>query len=164
VSALPAPPVEVPRDNSLACLAPKFRAKLALVLAEMQSEGYVPMVYETCRTNSRQRFLYGFGRDYDDGRGQVTRSINNEHTWHGFGLAADVICSEDGWDAPQDFWNSLDRACTKYGLSWGGDWPTMRDLPHVQWGQPMRRSPSTRAPQLRSEGGNEAVWKDVGAA
>lgn len=161
---LPAPPHEVPRDNSLGCLAGQFRKRLALVIAEMQSEGYKPLIYETCRTNDRQRWLYGFGRDYDDGRGQVTRSKNHDHTWHGFGLAADIICAEDGWDAPADFWNSLERACVKYGLAWGGDWPTMRDLPHVQFGLPMRRSPSPEAAALFKQGGNEAVWKAVGAA
>lgn len=161
---LPAPTRNVPRNNSIGCLAPKFREKLAKVIAEMKSEGYSPVIYETCRTNERQRFLYGFGREYDDGRGKVTNSKNHEHTWHGFGLAVDIVDGEDGWDAPDDFWNSLERACDKCGLFWGGDWPTLRDLPHVQWGLPMRRSPSPNAAKLFAKGGNEAVWKDVGAA
>lgn len=161
---LPAPPREVPRNNSLGCLARGFREKLAKVIAEMRSEGYKPLVYETCRTNERQQYLYGFGRDYDDGRGRVTNSKNAVHTWHRFGLAADIICAEDGWEAPSDFWNSLERACVKYGLAWGGDWPTMRDLPHVQFGLPMLRSPSYKAAELAKQGGNEAVWKEVGAA
>ena len=163
-SPLPALPREVPRNNSLGCLAPHFRETLATVIAEVRSEGYFPLVYETCRDNARQRYLFGFGREYDDGRGRVTNSKNSDHTWHGFGLAVDVICAEDRWDAPADFWNSLERACEKFGLAWGGDWPTMRDLPHVQWGRPMRRSPSIRAAQVRDAGGMEAVWKEVGAS
>lgn len=161
---LPAPPKEVPRDNSLAGLAPRFRAALARAVAAMRDLGYDPMIYETTRTNARQRWLYGFGRDYDDNRGRVTNSKNVDHTWHGFGLAVDIISAARGWEAPADFWAALRTAVEAEGLCWGGDWPTMRDLPHVQWGAPMRRSPSARAAQLRDSGGAAAVWREVGAA
>lgn len=161
---LPAPPKEVPRDNSLAGLAPRFRAALNRAVAAHRAAGHDPLIYETTRTNARQRWLYGFGRDYDDGRGQVTNSKNVDHTWHGFGLAVDVISASQGWNPPDAFWHDLRVAVEEEGLAWGGDWIHMRDLPHIQWGAPMRRSPSVRAAQLRDSGGLETVWKEVGAA
>ena len=40
----------------------------------MKLRGLDAIVAETLRTDERQEFLYGFGRDYDDGRGIVTHS------------------------------------------------------------------------------------------
>ena len=162
---LPKPPEpHAERVNSLDGLAPRFRDAVSRVLDQMRKAGFDPLVYETTRTDARQRYLYGFGRSYDDGRGIVTRSIGIDHTWHGFGLAVDIISASRQWAAPKAFWDALRAAAEEEGLAWGGDWPTMRDLPHVQWGKPMRRSPTWRAMQLKKQGGNEAVWQEVGAA
>jgi hypothetical protein len=136
----------------------------------MQANGHDPVVWETLRTHERQHYLYGFGRDYDDGRGIVTHSRSADETWHGFGLAADVISASKRWDAPDDFWRALERAAEAEGLVCGGDWDgddltteRFSDRPHVQWGRPMRRSPSPRAARLFAAGGYPAVWRDVGA-
>jgi hypothetical protein len=164
-------PPEVTAVRDLAVLAPKFRALIERTLADMQGLGHNPIVIETLRNHDRQRFLYGFGRDYDDGRGLVTFSQDADESWHGYGLAVDIICGTEGWTAPQSFWAALGRATEKYKLRWGGDWDMdgdfmderFRDLPHVQWGAPMRRSPSPRAARLLATGGPPAVWREVGA-
>lgn len=160
---LPAPPPEVPASNDVSKLNPRFRAALMRALEEMRKAGFDPVISETIRTPERQRFLYGFGRAYDDGRGTVTNSIDAEHTWHGFGLAADIISKSMGWEAPEAFWNALGAAARDEGLAWGGDWPQFKDRPHVQWGAPMRRSPSAKAILLVRQGGLAAVWDEVGA-
>lgn len=133
-------------------------------LDAMRQAGFDPIIFETIRTPERQRYLYGFGRAYDDGRGTVTNSIDAEHTWHGFGLAADIISKAHEWAAPESFWHALGVALRDEGLAWGGDWPRFKDLPHAQWGEPMRRSPSARAVELIRMGGLEAVWEEVHAA
>ena len=115
-------PAEVPAVRDLAVLAPKFRAALERVLADLRGLGMDPLVIETLRTHDRQRFLYGFGRDYDDGRGTVTYSSDADETWHGFGLAADVISQADRWNAPLAFWEALGRSADRHGLLWGADW------------------------------------------
>jgi hypothetical protein len=165
-------PREVPVTRSLDVLAPKFRAALELVLADMRAAGHTPLVVETLRTDERQRFLYGFGRTYDDGRGRVTFSQSASETWHGYGLAADVVCADRRWGATDAFWADLGRFARARGLRWGADWDhdgetadeSFTDRPHLQWGPPMRRSPSPRALELRQRGGLVAVWKEVGAA
>lgn len=164
-------PAEVPAVRDLAVLAPKFRAALERVLADLRGLGMDPLVIETLRTHDRQRFLYGFGRDYDDGRGTVTYSADADETWHGFGLAADVISQADRWNAPLAFWEALGRSADRHGLLWGADWDgdgdwrdeRFTDFPHLQWGPPMRRSPSPRAGRLLALGGPPAVWREVGA-
>jgi hypothetical protein len=160
--ALPKPPREISADRDLAKLAPRFRAAVERVLAEMRRAGFQPAVVEALRTPERQEYLFGFGRSYDDGRGVVTQASTADWSWHGYGLAVDIVCAKRAWDAPPEFWRALGAAARDEGLVWGGDWK-MRDLPHVQWGAPMRQAPSARAPKLRDEGGLEAVWRAVGA-
>lgn len=162
MSRLPKPPAEVPVCRELAVLAPRFRLALARALAEMHRLGFDPIVAETLRTPERQRFLYGFGRLYDDGRGIVTKAPTAEQSWHGYGLAADVISASRKWGASAAFWQTLRAAAEGEGLVSGAAWP-MADKPHVQWGAPMRKSPSPRAAVLRDTQGIEALWREVGA-
>jgi len=144
--------------KSLDVLAPAFRDKIERVLEAVPYAN----VAETLRTDARQRYLYGFGRDYDDGRGIVTHSETALDTWHHYGLAADIIHKTKGWQAPAQWWQQLGAAAKAQGLVWGGDW-TFRDYPHIQWGAPMRRSPSPSAAKLLEAGGVDAVWRAVGA-
>lgn len=169
-AALPAPPPEVPECRDTTRLAPKFRDKLYRVLDRMARRGFDPIVAETGRTHERQAYLFGFGREYDDGRGIVTHSEDEDETWHGFWLAGDVISQKHRWNAPAAFWIALREEAEAEGLTSGADWDRdpstpehFVDAPHVQWGPPMRRSPSPRAARLRAEGGLEAVWREVGA-
>ena len=149
---LPAAPAEVPVQSDLSVLAPFFREAVERVVADMTAWGYTPQVFETMRTEERQAFLYGFGRTYDDGRGVVTHSQSADDTWHGYGLAVDIICAR------------------RHGLVWGGDWnsnwsindESFSDRPHIQWGA-TRRSPSAKAVELRAKGGLIAVWSAVAA-
>ena len=160
---LPPPPPEIPRLSAVEHLAPRFRAALLQVLDELRTEHWPPLVFETLRTDARQAYLWGFGRTYSDGRGIVTYSRDADETWHGFGLAADVVHARAYWQAPHEFWTALGAAARRCGLTWGGDWPGFTDRPHLQWGAPTRRSPSPRAARLRESGGLPAVWAEVGA-
>lgn len=160
---LPAPPKEVPADQSLDGLAPAFRAKLMLVLNRLSMQGHAPRVAETLRSDERVKFLHGFGREYDDGRGVVTNASDATKTWHHYGLAADVVHATKGWGAGEAFWEALRDAAVAEGLTAGMNWK-FQDKPHIQWGPPMRDGPSEHAIALLASGGVEAVWKAVGAA
>jgi peptidoglycan L-alanyl-D-glutamate endopeptidase CwlK len=157
------PPAEPPVVQSLECLAPKFRAAVVAMLAHFSSLGFDPIVSESCRTDDRQAWLYGFGREWDDGRGIITQAPTGAHSWHKYGLAVDVISLAHQWDAPGTFWTTLGACARIEGLVWGGDWPRFQDRPHVQFGPPMLQAPSAHAAELFAQGGNEAVWKEVGA-
>jgi peptidoglycan L-alanyl-D-glutamate endopeptidase CwlK len=162
MSKLPKPTSDVPNCNDVSLLAPKFREALTRVLARMAALGHDAVVFETLRTQERQQFLYGFGREYDDGRGVVTNSPSMS-SWHNYGLAADVISRSAEWDASAEFWNDLRDACTAEKLMSGGRW-SKPDRPHVQWWcDGMHISPSPNAAKLYAEGGIEAVWRAVHA-
>lgn len=154
-------PPEVPVQRALDVCAPKFATAVRLMMEKMAG-GLVEQVFETLRTPERQKFLYGFGRDYDDGRGKVTNAKTNLMSWHGFGLAVDVV-EKDGtpWDAPPTFWNAIGEAAVAQGLTWGGSW-VKPDLPHVQWGR-CPASPTESDRVLYATQGIEAVWAKYGA-
>lgn len=170
MSKLPLPPREVPVQSSMDGLAPFFREAVERVVADLKAWDYTPQVFETMRTTERQAFLYGFGRTWDDGRGVVTHSQTADDTWHGYGLAVDIICARLKWNAPLNFWYVLGTSARRHGLVWGGDWNTdwsvsdekFADRPHIQWGA-MRRSPSAKAVEVRTKGGLIAVWATVAA-
>lgn len=155
-------PKEPPRSADLAKCAPKFVEKVKDLLTRMEAQGYDPIVYEATRSDARQMWLYGFSRDYDDGRGCVTHAPTAFKAWHIYGLAVDIISRSKAWDASDGFWTALRTEAEALGLESGGKWK-MADKPHVQWA-PMRTTPSDHAQVLYDEGGPMAVWKEVGAA
>lgn len=158
-------PPEPPIINAVDALAPGFRDRLAMVLADLVDAGWRPVLRETLRTEDRQSWLYGFGRDYDDGRGIVTNAPTALNGWHFFGLAADVGDRRyDAGSEPDEFWPTLERCAVARGLASGADWKSFCDKPHVQFGPPMRATPSGDAVRLYQHGGNAAVWAVVGAA
>jgi hypothetical protein len=175
MSKLPKPPAEVPVRKDVDLLAPKFKTKIQRLLLNLTERGHDPIIAETMRDDERQKFLHGFGRLYDDGRGVVTKASTSATTWHGFGLAVDIVSRKHGWNAPAAFWTALGEECRTLGLCWGNDWdmdgiPVERDpdesfgdRPHVQWA-PMRRYPSPAAKQIRDERGLEGLWRYVEAA
>ena len=159
---LPAAPVEVPRVSSLTGTAPRFHAAIVRVIADMSAQGMPCRVVETLRSAERQAYLYGFGRLYDDGRGVVTKARTHLTSWHGYGLAADLVHAERYWNASPAFWQTLGEVAERHGLTWGGHWKSP-DRPHVQWGGcPV--SPGDTHRQLMSSGGIKTVWRSVGAA
>jgi hypothetical protein len=155
---LPLPPAEVPRQSSLDRLAPAFRRAVEAVLADVPRT----RVFETLRTEERQAYLYGFGRQYDDGRGPVTKAKSALNGWHAFGLAADIVENDaTPWTAPNAFWQSLGLAYEKHGCVWGGRWRVV-DLPHGQW-QGCTVSPDAYIREMYQRDGIEAIWGEVGA-
>ena len=154
-------PKEPPRSADLGQCAPKFADLVRQLLARLEQQGYDPIVFEALRSGERCGFLYGFGRDYDDGRGLVTNAKTGERSWHTYGLAVDIISKAHGWKAADGFWAALRTEADALGLEAGGNWK-MADKPHVQWG-PMRTTPSDLASALFEEGGLPSVWKEVGA-
>ncbi len=156
-------PAEVRVQASLDGLAPQFRAALEATVRDVRAVGHAVRIFETLRTAERQKFLHGFGRLYDDGRGVVTHAESHLRTWHGFGLAADLVEDDKTpWNATPAFWNAIGVAAERHGLVWGGRWKFI-DLPHIQWGG-APRSPTDNHRFVLGKSGAEAVWRLVGAA
>lgn len=156
------PRIEVPVVRSLDVIAPQLKVAVLKVLAKMKEDGFNAIPFDTLRTADRQSFLYGKGRTPEqciemgvdpkwawptcpDGR--VTKAASYLTSWHGFGLAVDIVENDaTPWTAPQAFWHALGRHAMAQGLAWGGGWSRFPDLPHVQWGRtPMSPTPLDRA-------------------
>lgn len=164
MTSLPSPPTpEPPPDRDMLKLAPVFAAKVFDLLHRMDRLGHDAIVFEGFRSDERQAWLYGCGRQYDDGRGIVTNAADGRHSWHRYGLAVDVISRSLAWNAHAGFWLDLRNCARDLGLTSGYDW-THPDRPHVQWHcDGMYVTPSDHAWALLQSAGVAAVWTELHA-
>lgn len=146
--------------KDLALLAPKFRAAVELAVKLCDRAGLDVVVHETFRSQELQALYYERGRTVIPPHYTVTNARSNLYSWHGFGLAVDVISKKHGWNSKQ-FFHDIAPHFRAAGCRWGGEWK-MKDLPHFQWGL-CRPSPSDHARALFAAGGQRAVWEAVGA-
>jgi peptidoglycan L-alanyl-D-glutamate endopeptidase CwlK len=157
--------IAVPHDllvhDSLGLLAPKMRERVEASIAECERLALQAVVYETYRTDELQRVYYARGRTVNPPATPVTNARTNLESWHGFGLAVDVIHRNKRWDMPASWFGVVAKVFKANGLDWGGDWHHP-DLPHFQFGT-LRASPSDHARELYRTGRLEAVWREVGA-
>ena len=155
---------DLPKPTSEpAYLAPAFRDAVRRAIDECNRPGSSlrAMVYETYRSNALQMVYYSRGRTVRPPHQPVTNARTNLYSWHGYGLAVDVIHETLGWDAGDDWFLQVARVFKRNECKWGGDW-TSPDPPHFQWGR-CKPSPSDAARELMRVGGVQAVWEAVGA-
>jgi peptidoglycan L-alanyl-D-glutamate endopeptidase CwlK len=151
-------------SNDLGLLAPKFRAAVEKAIADCKARGIDAIVYEAYRSQELQALYYQRGRTIIPPTKPVTYAPTNLYSWHGYGLAVDVVHRTKFWEPEggEAWFKDVAVSFKKFACSWGGDWK-QRDLPHFQWGQ-CKPSPSDAARKLLAEEGVEAVWQEVDAA
>lgn len=173
------------RVNSLDVLAPQMRTRVLATLHECEGRGAKlddgsgialdVVVHETLRTDELQRIYYEQG---------ASKAPTARYSWHAYGLAVDVISRQYEWftgGAAKERWPDAvkcERAGNKWfaavaeiakrhGLKWGGDWRSLKDYPHLYFGNckdsPSEVSRSTVAQYNDPAVGRAAVWKLVGA-
>lgn len=149
-------------DRDMDKLAPRFRLAVEQAVADCRAADLDVMVWEAYRSNELQAVYYARGRpptkDYPR---PVTNAKTNLFSWHGYGLAVDVISEKEYWTPREDWWAEVAEHFKAHGCDWGGDW-RKPDLPHFQFGS-LRPSPSHRARELIAQDGMQAVWDVVGA-
>src|SRR3954468_18479962 len=89
--------------RELDLLAPGFRAAVERALAKCRSRNLDAYVYETYRSPELQALYYARGRTVIPPLKRVTNASNNLYSWHGYGLAVDVISRSRAWNQP-DSW------------------------------------------------------------
>ncbi len=124
--------------QKLAGVHPQLLEKVGRVLAAMDALGFPMMVTDGLRTVEQQRVLYAQGRTAPgpvvtncDG---ATKRSNHQAHIDKFGHAVDccfVIDGKPSWDA-QLPWKAYGAAAEAHGLTWGGSWTRLADLPHVE--------------------------------
>ncbi len=117
-------------------LDPEFRRRLLLVFRLLKERhGYEAVLIEGYRSPQRQAELAGLGP-------QVTRAGAYE-SYHQYGLAADVAFLRDGRIviSEADPWamrgyEHTGALARSLGLTWGGDWRSLRDWGHFELTRP----------------------------
>lgn len=155
-----------------ALLGPRFRDAVAAALAECQQtttpQGQLDAkVFEGFRSTERQAWLYAQGRTRP---GKIVTNARTSLTsWHGYGLAVDVVHATRYWEpcgndskANEAWFRDVADIFKKHGCQWGGDW-TKPDTPHMQWGR-CTASPTSGAIAMMSGQGVAAVWQALDAA
>lgn len=148
-------------SNDLKQLAPLFRQAVEAAIAECNNNGLDAMVYEAYRSQELQAQYYARGRTVIPPTETVTNAPTNLQSWHGYGLAVDVISRKKGWSAGDKWFADVAAVFKRHDCKWGGDWK-QRDLPHFQWHR-CKASPSDEARKLVTTVGIPAVWQAVGA-
>jgi peptidoglycan LD-endopeptidase CwlK len=117
-------------------LDPEFRRRLLVVFSLLaERHGYEAVLIEGFRSAARQTELAAGGP-------MVTRAAAFE-SYHQFGLAADVAFMRQGRIvvSEQDPWalrgyELYGEAARSVGLTWGGDWRSLKDYGHVELRRP----------------------------
>lgn len=128
-------------NRNLDHLFPAFRGKVASILKGLNARpsDISWLLIEGLRSVARQRQLWAKGRTLPPiGRAWIVTHFDGvvRRSSHQSGLAADIVPTQEGrilWSAAGEVWACLGRAAREAGLVWGGDWKTLRDLPHVEW-------------------------------
>jgi hypothetical protein len=156
-------------NTNLALLAPGFRSRVQAALAACNDPGRAggplqAVVYEGYRSQALQAIYYQRGRTVIPPPNPVTNAPTNDTSWHGYGLAVDVIHQTEFWAPPGGiaWFKAVATIFKANGCNWGGDW-TQQDLPHFQWAA-CPASPSQAAREMLRDQGVAAVWDAVGAA
>lgn len=150
-------------SNDLDRLAPRFADAVREALTHAKAEGLDAMVFEAFRSDERQRCLYKKGRTKIPPHHTVTNAPTTDHSWHGYGLAVDVVHRTKFWnpEGGERWFRKVAEIFKQHDCSWGGDWKRP-DTPHFQW-HLCKPSPSPDAREIKRRNGHQAVWDMVRA-
>lgn len=117
-------------SRKLSDLRTDVRANCELWLAACKKAGLDVLVTQTLRDNEYQATLYAQGRT------KPGNIVTNSKTvsFHGCGLAFDFCRNVKGHEYDSlTFFRKAAEIAKGFGFSWGGDWASFPDRPHLQW-------------------------------
>lgn len=157
-------------DASLANLAPQFATAVRRALAECNdaANDFEVKVFEAFRSSARQKWLYEQGRTRPGAI--VTHARSSSTSWHGYGLAVDVVHTTRLWNpygadtrANDRWFHDVGAIFKRHGCNWGGDW-THPDPPHMQWGRCSASPSASTQAMFAAAAGVAGVWARVHAS
>ena len=118
------------RDISL--LRDDVEANCRLWLERCAAAGLKVLITNTVRDEEYQSWLYDQGRTRPGGI--VTNSRTPTYHSDKAGLAFDFCKNVKGQEySDTDFFQKAAALAKEMGFSWGGDWKSFVDMPHIQW-------------------------------
>ena len=144
-------------------LHPELKKKVVKLQKECLKAGIKIKIGECFRTVAEQNALYAKGRTASGSI--VTNAKGNSYSsMHQWGVAFDFFLdmdvdkdgktSDDAFNNGTKLFNKVGAIGKKLGLEWGGDWKSIKDLPHFQlpdWG--------STATQLKAKYGTPDKFK-----
>jgi peptidoglycan LD-endopeptidase CwlK len=153
-----APPVPPkPRtasDEYLSHLAPALAAKGRTLIQRCQEAGISIRVSQGLRTWVEQDALYALGRTAP---GAIRTNARGGESFHNFGMAFDIVVLDWGritWDPRHPSWRIAGEIGTGLGLLWGGNWKSIKDLPHFE----IRGQLTLQECRALHPSGLDAIW------
>ena len=110
-------------------LQPLVARQADKVVEAMAMLGHPVRIVEGYRTPERQDELYAQGRTAP---GRVVTNAKGNESLHQFGVAVDFTFRKEGYDAPEELWQTLGKIGESVGFEWGGRWKTFPDQPHFE--------------------------------
>jgi peptidoglycan L-alanyl-D-glutamate endopeptidase CwlK len=104
-------------------LIPPVEALAKRFLSLCEEAGYLVKITDTLRTEAEQNAIPAANTN--------ARYPNSYHNW---GLAFDFCRDVKGreWDNSDKFFNAVGAIGKSIGLTWGGDFKSIKDMPHLQ--------------------------------
>lgn len=147
-------------------LHPTLQKKVVKLQQECKKQGIKIKIGECVRTVAEQNALYAKGRNGVPGP-IVTKAKGTDYrSMHQWGVAFDFFLdmdvdkdgkkSDDVFNNATKLFNKVGAIGKKLGLEWGGDWKSIKDLPHFQlpdWG--------STATQLKKKYGTPDKFKET---
>lgn len=134
-------------------LCPFFNESILKVLQACKEEKLNVSLFQGYRSMEMQEKIF---HDHP-----LVTHANAGLSWHCFGLAADLVF-KDGkgqwtWDLKLP-WSQLAEIGKSFGLAWGGDWKSLKDLDHFEKTNGLGIH---EALAIYKAEGVEAVWSKV---
>jgi peptidoglycan L-alanyl-D-glutamate endopeptidase CwlK len=128
-------------SRDLADLHPRVRPLAERLIARAERAGIPLTIICTLRSMEEQAELYAQGRSKP---GPIVTNARPGYSYHNFGLAFDVVPTRllmmKNWgETPEHrsearaLWDQLGSIGVDIGLTWGGDFTTLKDRPHFEW-------------------------------
>ena len=106
------------------------RVNVETLLALCGARWLNALITQTVRDDEYQAYLYAQGRT----RPGAIVTNSRTTTFHGKGLAVDFCKNVKGHEYDDaGFFRSVATIAKQIGFSWGGDWTSFVDMPHLQW-------------------------------
>ena len=117
-------------------LHPRVLEKAKAFIDDCHTQGIDLIVTSTYRDFESQNALYAQGRTAP---GKKVTNAKGGQSFHNFRVAFDIVPMRAGkpvWNtsgADGDLWRRVGGIGKAHGLEWGGDFKSIKDMPHFQY-------------------------------
>lgn len=116
--------------SNIMTLHPAIRQDVVAIVLAARSLGIFLVVIEGNRSFARQDELYAQGRTK---AGKIVTNARAGQSIHNYGLAWDAVEIKNGVAFFENTrWPQIVNLAKQRGFSWGGDFNSIRDLPHFE--------------------------------